>query len=55
MRAACSKVELKNFAPQQTPFAEVNHYHHLVACSKSIAVSMMRCQEGQSNARRNAE
>ena len=33
----------------------VNHQHHLVACSKSIAVSTMRRQEGRSVTRRNAE
>jgi len=31
-----------------------NHHHHLVARSKSIAVSTMRRQEGRSVARRNA-
>jgi len=31
------------------------HHHHQVARSKSIAVSMMRRQEGRSVARRNAE
>jgi len=36
-------------------FSYTTHHHHLVARSKSIAVSMMRRQEGRSGARYNAE
>ena len=38
-----------------TPTLGASFHHHLVARSKSIAVSTMRRQEGRSDARRNAE